>query len=251
MIIVLLIASTLGLLFSFVFAEKLGQKILAAVFFVFFIASLILSVSNTDFHFGMEQVERTKTTELVSSGDASLDLDLLLYQTLDEEGQENVYLYKTSSKQKKPKTTTADVSVTNQVQTGAEEAQKVTTTTRWEYKNDWYKFLFGIYNNNHEYVKQKNVFVIPDSWVVLSTDEAQQLGELAQKAQKEQSSAEAQEKAQAALKEYLQEEMTQALKENPEMSDEQQEKLTEELTAEYTKNLQTEALKQLIAEVQK
>lgn len=249
MIVVLLITGTLGLLFSFVYAEKSWQKLATSVLFLVFIGSIVLSVANTDFHFGMEKVTTTKTTELVSSGDANADIDILLHQELDKKGEETIYIYKTSPNQKKPSTTKADRSVTNKVETGAKKAEKVTKTTHWEYKNKWYKFVFGVYANDHEYLKQTNTFKLPDSWIQLSTDEAKKLEKLVKEKEEEQSTPEAQKQSKEAAQAYVKNGLAEEIKTNPDMSKAEQEKVTEKLTKEFVEKAKKEALDQLIDEV--
>jgi hypothetical protein len=251
MIIALLIISTLGMFISFVFADKVWKWALACLFFIVFVGSIVFSVANTEYHFGMEKASTTKTTSIVSSADSSQGMNMLLYQGLGTDGKETVYIYKTSEKQKKVSTTKADVTVTNKVETGASKAQKVTKTTRWVYKNDGLKFLFGIYGNNNEYIKQTNTFKIPDSWVHLSTTQAKKLAKLAKTAQKEQATPEAQAAAKQAATAYIKAGLTKLMTANPKMTAEEQAAATKKLTAEFTAKAKADAMAKLIAEAKK
>lgn len=69
--------------------------------------------------------------------------------------------------------------MTNVVETGADSAQLETKTTRWVYKSDLSRFLFGIADNDGQYVSRTNTFSLPDSWEVLSVDQAKKLASLA------------------------------------------------------------------------
>jgi hypothetical protein len=126
-------------------------------------------MANLTYHFGMEKETTAKTTALVSSADNE-NFDLLLYQPLGD-GTEKIYLYKTDTDQEEPKQTGTD-KVTNVVETGADSAQLETKTTRWVYKSDLSRFLFGIADNDGQYVSRTNTFSLPDSWEVLSVDQA-------------------------------------------------------------------------------
>lgn len=251
MIIALLILSTLAMVFSFVFADKVWKWLLTCLFFIIFVGSIVASVANTHYHWGMEKQATTKTTKIVSSADASQGMNMLLYTEVGTKGNDTVYIYKTSEKQKKVSTTKADLTVTNKVKTGAKKATKVTKTTRWVYKSDAFKVLFGVYGNNKEYVKQTNTFNIPDSWVHLSTTQAKKLAKLAKAAQKEQATPAAQAAAKSAATAYIKAGMTKAMTANPKMSAADQAALTKKLTAEFTAKAKADAMAKLIAEAKK
>lgn len=147
----------------------------------------------------MEKETTAKTTPLVSSADNE-NFDLLLYQPLGD-GTEKIYLYKTDADQEEPKQTGTD-KVTNVVETGADSAQLETKTTRWVYKSDLSRLLFGIADNDGQYVSRTNTFSLPDSWEVLSVDQAKKLASLAKEQadiMKTQGQAYVQENMQAAL----------------------------------------------------
>ncbi|XUB36608.1 hypothetical protein IGI41_001605 [Enterococcus sp. DIV0876] len=176
MILVLIVLSVLGFALLNVFAKKTWQTVLSLVLGAVFIASLVALMANLTYHFGMEKEVASKTTALVSSGDSD-NFDLLLYQPLGD-GTEKVYLYKTDAAQDEPKQTGTD-KVTNVVETGADKAQLTTDTTRWVYQSDFYRFLFGIADNDGEFIERTNTFSVPDAWEVLSVDQAKKLAALA------------------------------------------------------------------------
>jgi hypothetical protein len=117
--------------------------------------------------------EKTEQIQSVQKGS-----NLLLEKELGTNGKENVYIYRTpeTANAKKPKTTKVDANVKNVVKTGNYSAATVTKkTTRWEYKNGFYSFLFGISGNDKEFVKQTNTFKVGNDWLVLTTTQASQL----------------------------------------------------------------------------
>ena len=235
MILILIVLSVLGFASLNVFAQKTWQTGLSLVLGAVFVVSLIALIANLTYHFGMEKTVTNKTTTLVSSGDTD-DFDLLLYQPLGD-GTEKIYLYKTDASQSEPKQTGTE-QVTNIVETGADEAQLSSNTTRWVYQNDVYRFLFGIADNENEYIERTNTFSVPDAWFVLSVDQAKKLASLA----KEQADTM---KTEGQM--YVQEKMQAALMADPTMDEsEKQAKI-----AEYTAAYQAEAMKKLVEEVKK
>lgn len=176
MIIFLVIISVLLFAFTFIFAKSTWQYVLTVLFGIIFLGSVTLMEMNYSHHFGMEKETTTKTSPLVSSADAN-GLNILLYQPLGT-GNEKVYLYKTKTTQEKVSQTGTDhvkniVSKTEK----NDEASLETKTTRWVYKDSFYKLLFGISGNNNQYDSRKNTFYIPTDWLELSTDQAKELGE--------------------------------------------------------------------------
>lgn len=233
MIIIVLILSLLAFAATNVFAKKSWQTLLSLVFGLIFVVSLVLIVANISNHFGMKKVTETKTTKIVSSVESE-NADMLLYNSLGN-GTEKIYLYRTNENQKKPKVTGTD-NETNKVEQTNGEAQKVTATTYWEYKNDIYKLWFNLADNNHEYDERVNIFKIPSDWIELSTEQAAKLAELVKQ---QKSTIENDAKA------YVQEGLVKAMNENPKMSQEEQAKLTKDLASNYQK----QAMEKLIKEV--
>ncbi len=235
MILICLILSVILFAFSCIFSTKTIQMVFAFLFGGIFVASLILLIANSSYHFGMEQTVETKTSTLVSSTD-NAGADLLLYQPLGN-GKETVYLYRTNTSQKKPSQTGTD-QVKNSVIKNAAKAKYVRKTTRWVYKNKYYKFLFNISNNNHEYVRQQNIFYTPQNWVTLTTAQAKKLAKLVK---------ENKETIETDAKAFVQEKMGELLKQDPTMDEAAQQAMIKKLSAEY----QQESLTKLLAEVKK
>lgn len=235
MILLLIVLSVLGFAVLNVFAKNKLQTGLSLVLGLVFVASVVALMANLTYHFGMEKETTAKTTPLVSSANNE-NFDLLLYQPLGD-GTEKIYLYKTDADQEEPKQTGTD-KVTNVVETGADSAQLETKTTRWVYKSDLSRFLFGIADNDGQYVSRTNTFSLPDSWEVLSVDQAKKLASLA----KEQADTM---KTQGQA--YVQENMQAALMADPTMDEAAQKAKIAELTEAYQK----EAMAKLLEEAKK
>ena len=236
MIIFALLLSAVAFAFTFVFAKKSWQTVLALLFGAVFVASLVLTTMNFAQHFGMKKVAETKDVELVSSADVE-GLELLLYKPLGD-GTEKVYLYQTPES-KKPQPTATD-NVVNQIKSGAAQAVLTTESTYWEYENDFYRFLFGIVNNEHELIATTNTFHLPDTWEVLSVKQVEQFGKLAKARQ-----ASMKEEAQT----YIQEQLLLAMSEDPLLAFDEAKQ--QELIQQWTAEFQADALQQLRDEVKK
>ena len=181
MLLILLVLSVILFAISNVFASNKWQIGLSFVFGFIFIASLTLVTLNVTHHFGMKQEVITKKVELQSSV-AQSQMSILLYKGLGD-GTEKVYLYRTDEQQKKPKITNTD-KVKNVVKPiDGTKAYLTNKKKQWVYKSSFYRFLFNIADNNHEYIKQTNEFYLPTSWVTLSVKQAKALEEQVKKNQ--------------------------------------------------------------------
>lgn len=229
MILICLVIGVLGFAGLNVFGKTLFHKLLMCLFAVVFIVSGIFVVLNDHNEFGMEKTVEKKQIDLVSSGDKEM-LPILLYQPLGD-GKEKVYLYRTSDSEELKKTGTDQV--TNQVVQSKDDASFTQETTYWVYENNFYKLLFGIADNDHKYANQSNTFSLPDTWQVLSADEAKALGEY-MNANKEELS----KKAAA----YVQEKLAALLTTSPTLSEKEQQEAVQAFTAEF----QQQAIKEFL-----
>jgi hypothetical protein len=131
------------------------------------------------------------------------------------------------------------VNVTNKVKTGNYESSTLRhKTTRWEYKNDFYAFLFGISGNNKEFIKQTNTFYVKNDWMVLSTTQASQLAK-----QMKNKDVQAQMKTQGEA--YVKAAVMKAMQANPQMTSAQQKKVI----AQAQKEFKAQATQKLISEI--
>ncbi|WP_129045384.1 DUF4811 domain-containing protein [Companilactobacillus metriopterae] len=237
MVLVIILASVL---ISYYFAvyvknKKVGYSV-ASLFILVLIGSLSLLVANEYSHFGMEQ-KTTSTTEDIHPVQSGMNV--LIYKQVGTSGKENVYVYKTSKDKHSKDTshTKVDVNVTNKVKYGTYENPKLTKkTTHWVYKNDFYKLLFGIANNDNEFVKQTNTFYIDKSWATMSTDEAKQL-------QKMMGSKEVQAQSKEQGEAYVKAALAKAMQANPSMTPDQQKQVISDAQAQYQASALKQALK--------
>lgn len=234
----IIITAVLGYYFAvFIENKKVGYS-LSFTFIALFILSLFLLISNEYNHLGMKQVTREKTEQIQSVQKGS---NLLLKKELGTNGKEDVYIYRTpeTANAKKPQTTKVDVNVKNVVKTGNYSAATLTKkTTRWEYKNGFYSFLFGLSDNNKEFVKQKNTFKVGNDWLVLTTAQASKLQK-----QMKSKAFQAQMKQEGAT--YVKAAVMKAMQANPSMTTAEQKQVTQQAE----KAFKAEAQAKLIQEI--
>jgi hypothetical protein len=186
----------------------------------------------------MEKVTTEKTYQIQS---VQKGTNLLLEKKLGTNGKESVYVYRTpeTAKAKKPQTTKVNSQVKNVVKTGNYKNATVTKkTTRWEYKNGFYSFLFGISDNNKEFIKQTNTFKVGDDWLVLTTTQAKQL-------QKKMNSKAFKAQMKQEGEAFVKAEVTKAMMQNPSMTAAQQKQVTKQAQQAF----QAQAQAKLIQEI--
>ncbi|WP_334329197.1 DUF4811 domain-containing protein [Companilactobacillus sp. HBUAS59699] len=238
-IVSILICAVLAYYFAvFIKNKKVGYS-LTGIFIVLFIGSIVLLVSNEYSHFGMKEVTSEKTMQIQT---VQKGANVLLYKELGTNSKEDVYVYRTpeTAKAKNPDHTKANLHVSNKVKKGADSNTLTQKTTRWEYKNGFYSFLFGISGNDKEFVKQTNTFHIGDDWLVLSTTQAAKLSkELKSKKVQAQMKTEGEAFVKAAL--------TKAMTVNPSMSASQQKQVMQQAQKEF----KAQAMAKVVEEITK
>ncbi|WP_304251942.1 DUF4811 domain-containing protein [Limosilactobacillus gastricus] len=219
---ILIIALILAFIFLVLPVIK-GSKIVGFAFLLVVIACSVGIIANDTYHWGMKEQTTTKTYQLTSSAGSSSSTNILLYQGLGN-GSEKVYVYKTtaSSKRQVMKTTDSSAKVTS---TTGQAVLKL-KTTRYVYKNGFYKALFNlVFDNNGQLKHRTYQFEVPDSWYVLSVKQAQKLAAAAQKDPTG---------MQTAIASRVQSIVTAEMTNNPTMSTEQQQALTTKATKQAT-----------------
>ena len=106
------------------------------------------------------------------------------------------------------------------------------------YKNGFYSFLFGISDNNKEFIKQTNTFKVGDDWLVLTTTQAKQL-------QKKMNSKAFKAQMKQEGEAFVKAEVTKAMMQNPSMTAAQQKQVTKQAQQAF----QAQAQAKLIQEI--
>ncbi|HCH60209.1 MAG TPA: DUF4811 domain-containing protein, partial [Leuconostoc lactis] len=116
-------------------------------------------------------------------------------------GKENVYIYKASPDAKKTTLAKPDLKTNSQrVAVAGDKAYKIVQTTRYVYRNNTYKFLFGWADNNHQLKHKHVIYQVPATWIAMTPDQAKSLAaKMAPKTPEEQAGAAAKQAELAAL----------------------------------------------------
>ncbi|CAM3201953.1 DUF4811 domain-containing protein [Leuconostoc rapi] len=168
-------------------------------------AGLILSVTalvgNMHDHYGMEKVTTTSKKVIHSAGAGDQGFGVLLYQNVGTDGKENVYIYRKSATDKKTTVSKPDLKTSSsRTDISGNKAYQVTQTTRFVYKSNGFKFLFGIAGNDHELKHRHVTYQVPATWIAMTTAQAEALpGKLAPKSAADKAAAEQQKKQLSAL----------------------------------------------------
>ena len=195
-----------------------------------FVGSTLMITANFHEHWGMKQVTTTKTQKIYST---SSQMQLALYQPVGTSGKDNVYIYQTKPRQKKPQHTQAnEFTTTRPPRPPSDQPSLTVKETRWRFKNDFYKVLFAGSKMDGNLVSRTNTFRYPKTFVKISVKQAQALKSPA---------AQAQLKTQAAA--YVTAKIQAAKQQNPDLTEAQLQKLTQQAQQEY----QAQMIKKMMA----
>ena len=174
MVIVLPFLGAICFFLSIMFTHsKTSRIVLATITGLIFVASTALMTLNYSHHFGMHQVTTTTSRRIYP---VNAKMPLALYQPVGTSGKDDVYIYKATPSQAKPSHTQANEYTHSQVKwKQAGNPRLVTTTTRWRFKNDFYKTLYAWSGMDGTLVKRTNTLEYPRTYVLLTTKQAQQL----------------------------------------------------------------------------
>lgn len=213
MVIVLTFLGAVCFFLSIMFTRSRTSRIvLATITGLIFVGSTTLMTLNYSQHFGMHQVTTTTSQRIYP---VNAKMPLALYQPVGTSGKDNVYIYKTKPSQVKPTHTQANEYTHSQIkwtQTG--NPRLVTTTTRWSFKNNFYKFLYAWSGMDGTLVKRTNTLEYPRTYVLLTTKQAQQLQAKAKSPAGQQAMAAARQRGQA----YVTGRVQAAMAKNPRMT---------------------------------
>ena len=237
MILITLVLGAISFFLAVMFTKStIGRFVSILVTGIILLGSIILMVANFNNHFGMEKRTTTKTTTIYSASNSD-SMPLMLYKAVGTSGKNDVYVYNLKSSQKTPNHTQADEYTTNKVTTTkVTSAKLVTKTTRWVWKNNFYKELYRWSGMNNKLVKRVNNFKLPTTWVKLSTTQAAAL-------QKKMADPTVQAQSKTAGTAYVTAKVTAAMQANPSMTATQQAAVAKQAQAEFT----SQALKQAVA----
>ncbi|WP_283679909.1 DUF4811 domain-containing protein [Lentilactobacillus sp. Marseille-Q4993] len=238
MILWILGISTVCLYLSFILMKDSWLRyVLVIITGGVMLSSLGFIIVHDNQHVGMHK-QTTERHYQVYPASGNKALSMMLYKQIGTSKDARVYIYKTNPKDKVTHTT-ANYDVKNTVKrVSSGSAELRVKKTVWVYNNGMIKSLFSG-KENHKLIKQTNEFEIPNSWQVLSTDQAKALGKKLKAAAK-QSPAQ-----KAMLKQLVQKQVMAARMKNPKMTASQQKHLISQIKAK----IQQEAIKKAIDEI--
>ena len=213
MVIILTFLGAVCFFLSIMFVQgRIPRIILATITGLVFIGSTALMTLNYSHHFGMHQVTTTTSRRIYP---VNAKMPLALYQPVGTSGKDDVYIYKAKPTQTKPSHTQANEYTHSKVkwkQSGT--PRLVTTTTRWRFKNNFYKILYAWSGMDGTLVKRTNTLEYPRAYVLLTTKQAKQLQARAKSPAGQQAQAMARQQGQA----YVTGRVQAAMVKNPHMT---------------------------------
>ncbi|MDR2660442.1 MAG: DUF4811 domain-containing protein [Lactobacillaceae bacterium] len=134
------------------------------------VAAVVATTLNVSSNFGMKKVSETKKEQIYSIAGKKMLAGILLAQPISEKSEIDAYVYSTNAKKS---TNSIEKPALNKkiyvsVNSG-DKAYKITTKTKYQFKNNLYKLLFGILGTDKKKAKTIVEFDLPiDSWKILS-----------------------------------------------------------------------------------
>lgn len=255
MIIVTLLLAVIILVFAMInISSNVYRSIVAAIAIFIMLASMIFMVKNDKNHLGMNKTT-TSSSKNIYSVAPNKNMQMLLYKAIGTKGTDRVYVYKKHQNDKKPSHTGVEEDLTNKIKsTSSNKAKLVTKILKWKYKNNTSKLWFGVSGNSNDTISKTNIFYLPKTWNVLSTDQTKKLQKLS-KQQQPKMKKEAGVYVQSKVKQAMPQVLAEKMKQNPNMTAQEKQKLTKstskELANKYALEYQMQATKKLIKQVKK
>lgn len=230
--------SAICVFLSVMFTKTSAARILlTAISGIIFVGSTVIMTGNYNLHWGMHQVTTTNTQQIYSASNSSMPL--ALYQPVGKSGKDDVYIYNTKVRQKKPNHTQANEYTHNQMKrTNGTKAQLITKETRWRYNGELDRVLFAWTDMDGTLVKRTNTFQYPHAYVKVSTQQAKKLAQAAKSSHNKQAQAAMQQKAKA----YVSAQVKAAMTKNPKMSSSQIQDVTKRAEMQF----QSQMIKQML-----
>lgn len=164
MILLILFFGAILFAASMIFMNKgLNKNIWVTIGIFITIGSLVLITLNYTHHLGMK-IKTTQTTEPLAS---SIDQPkVLAYRRLGT-GHERIYLYRTNPLATKlTKTNPAKDSVI--IKKDQQRAQLIISSHEYVYRNEEYRLLFSLGEQNHQHINNTYQFNLTPNWKVIS-----------------------------------------------------------------------------------
>lgn len=157
----------------FLIPSKVLKAIFGTIFSLAMIASIGLLAANMDAHYGMKKETTVATKEVYSAAPAQMPVGMVAAKKIGTDDYVLVYKDQAADKEASAHFVPDTSDIVKAVKQSAtykkadiQTAQVKTTTTKWVYKNDTYKWLFK-QNKEDNLVKEVHTLEVPTSWQVV------------------------------------------------------------------------------------
>lgn len=175
-ILIMAIFAILAFWANMVMKKPILRYLVTIIMFAGLVVSVTAIVANMHDHYGMKTETTTVKKEIYSAGPAEQTFGVLLYQGVGSDGKENAYIYKASATASRVTVSKPDLKTSSrQVSVSGNKAYRIVKTTRYVYKTDLYRLLFGIADNDHQLKNYHIVYQVPDTWVAMTPEQAKAL----------------------------------------------------------------------------
>jgi len=160
------------------------RTITGTISLVLLLVTAIAMAANFNDHYGMKKVTTTTTHEIYSAGGSKVPAGMLMAQSIGSKSNNYVLVYADKQNGKaKPHFAPNQKHIIEAVKKSAtykvadvDKATLTTKTTRWEWRNEFFKLMFAVGGEGHSLAKQSAVVTVPkDTWVVMTPAQAKQV----------------------------------------------------------------------------
>ena len=253
MIILVMAVFAIGMFYSWlVLKNRTMRAIFGPIFTVLLIGAVWRTTSVCANNTGLTAKTTTTTKGVYSALGSKSPAGVLVQSRLGSKADNYVLVYNDTADAKKPtvhgkpSTKVADIpnGVKKEMTYKVADVKKATVkveTTRWEWKNAFWRVMFGIGGQGGKLKKQVTTVTVPkNTWVVMTADQSKKL----QAAQKS-AAPEAQAAQQAQMKSAIEAKVAAYMQANPKATPDQVKAYTTEQTAEMTATAMKQMLSQL------
>ena len=239
MIILVMAVFAIGMFYSWlVLKNRAMRAVFGPIFTVLLIGAVWMTTSVFANNTGLTAKTTTTTKRVYSALGSKADNYVLVYNDTADAKKPTVH--------GKPSSKVADIptGVKKEMTYKVADVKKATVrveSTRWEWKNAFWRVMFGIGGQGGKLKKQVTTVTVPkNTWVVMTADQSKKL----QAAQKS-AAPEAQAAQQAQMKSAIEAKVAAYMQANPKATPDQVKAYTTEQTAEMTATAMKQMLSQL------
>lgn len=187
MIIYIMIALVIASFLAWMLIKNgIVRFIVGSIALLALLVSVLAVTANFANHWGMKQVTTTQTKRIYTAGDVTSPAGTLIVKRLGTKADRYVLVYRTKADAKKATAhfVPDQADIENSIKKSAtykqgdvKHATVTTSTKRWTWQSDTYKWLLNIGDQDGELISQKSRVVVPaKTWAVMTAEQAAKLG---------------------------------------------------------------------------